>query len=85
MGKHHRILESETTSYCGSGKERKRGQKVRAKEDAAQGVQVGVVTEVEPVGDDALDDETTGKSIESEQPGEFRYDSLRLLKPNLRL
>src|SRR5262245_2645182 len=74
MRKHHGVQQSETSGYRGRSEEREGGKKVRAEENSAQGVQIGLVAEIEPIGNDALHNETAGEGIQDEKPCQLRHD-----------
>src|SRR5215470_1084278 len=74
MRKHHGVQQSETPGYRGRSEEGEGGEKVRAEENSTQSVQIGFIAEIEPIGDDALHDETTGEGIQREKPRQLRHD-----------
>src|SRR5262245_10292990 len=74
MGKHHGVEQSETPRDRGGGEEREGGQQIRTEENSAQCVQISFITEIEPIRDDALHDETTGKGVQDEKSGQLRQD-----------
>lgn len=66
MRKNHRIQKPETASNQRSDKKGKCSQQICPEKNSAQDVEIGIVTEIEAVGDDALNNEPAGKSIEGE-------------------
>ena len=70
-------------AIAGAARKGQSGENIGAEENPAQGVQIGLVTEKKPVGDDALDDERAGESVEGEKPGELGDDAAGFFQTDL--
>src|SRR5918999_473677 len=77
MRKNHRVQKAKTAGDWRSSKKGKCSEQIGPEENSAQNVEIGIVAEVEPVRDEALNYEPAGKSIESEKPRQFPDDGAR--------
>ena len=66
MREDHRIYQPDSSCEPTSGQSRDSGQKVGEQEDCADHRRVELESNVEPVGNDALDDEAATERIEGE-------------------
>ena len=57
-----------------------RAAKMLVPKRSGQGLQVSLVTQIKPIGDDALDDEPAGESIEGEQSASLATMALGVLQ-----
>jgi hypothetical protein len=73
MGEHHGVEQSDPPGDRDRGQAGDRYEQVSAEEDRAQGGQVDLVAEAEPVGDQALHHKAAGTGIEGAERGQFDH------------
>ena len=61
-------------AIVGAARKERGGQEIGAKKDTAQGIEIGFIAEIEPIGDDTLHDEATGERIQGEKSCQLRHD-----------
>ena len=80
MRKYHRVEEAEPPCQRHGGQRGKAGQQRRAEKDSAQRRKIDPKLPVEPVGHEALHDESASECIEREQGTQLRDATLRLVQ-----
>ena len=80
VGEDHRVHEPEPGGEAVREQRRERGEHVREEEEGAQERGARAEAGVEPVSQDALQDEAAGERVESEERAQSRHDSTRTVE-----